>query len=155
MDETTFKCKLDNANQMVSFTSDKVRWLDVVKDYDMIKEYFKVFNVDIEEREPNSMYFGINVNDYSETKLAKGKLCAFIDNGNILSFAGVKYTSSNIWEICAGSTHPQYLSKGYCKAVTSFIAKYILENNKRAFCETNIDNKAAQKVLQEIGMIRI
>lgn len=155
MDETTFKCKLDNITQLRSFHSDKVRWLDVVKDYEMIKEYFKLFNVNIESREKNSMYFGIYVNDYSGIEPTKGKLCAFVDKDEILSFGGVEFTSADIWEIRAGSTNPQYLNKGYSKVVCSFIAKYILDNKKIAICETNIDNKAAQKVLQEIGMTRM
>jgi len=158
MDETTFNCKLNNIEHLKDFNSNnlnKVRWLDVVKDYDMIKEYFKLFNVDIESKEKNSMYFGIYINDYSGAAPAKGKSCALIYEDKILSFAVVKFKSTDSWEICAGSTHPQHFNKGYSKAVCSFIAKYILDNKKTAICETNINNKAAQKVLQAIGMFRV
>jgi ribosomal protein S18 acetylase RimI-like enzyme len=157
--EKSYYCKMDSIKQLNFYCSDKVRWLDIVKDYDMIKEYFKVFNVDIEAREPNRMYFGINIDNYSETEPNIGKLCAFIYENKILAFGvlsyeKVDYISADAWEICAGSTHPEYFNRGYAKAVCSFIAKYILENNKQAVCETNINNIAAQKVLQGIGMVQ-
>lgn len=159
MDKSYF-CKIDNIQDLKYYYSDKVRWLDIVKDYNMIKEYFKLFDADIESRNPNKMYFRININDYSEIEPHKGKLCGLIDENKILAFGAVSYEEvdyvlTDAWEIRAGSTHPQYLSRGYAKAVCSFIAKYILENNKQAVSETNINNIAAQKVLQGIGMVEI
>ena len=144
--------KLDDINQLKYYHSDKIRWLDVTDDYDLIKEYFAVFNVDIESTEQNTMYFGINVNDYDGADLAKGKLCAYIGGNKILSFAGIEYTSGNEWEICAGSTHPNFSNKGYAKAVCSFAAKYILESGRQAICETNVNNIAAQRALKGVGM---
>ncbi len=155
MDKTTFKCEMNNVNQLKYHHSDKVRWLDVSIDYDMIKKYFILFDADIESREQNSMYFGIYVHDYSGIEPTKGKLCAWVENDEILSFGGVEFISTTEWEVCAGSTHPNHLNKGYSKAVCSFILKYILENGKKAICETNINNKASQRVLQEVGMIRV
>jgi len=153
--DTSYFCKMDNIKQLKFYYSEKVRWLDSVEDYDLIKEYFKLFDVDIESRKPNKMYFGININDYSKTGPNIGKMCAFIDENKILSFGVVEYTSADIWDLCAGSTHPEYFNRGYSKYVCSFIVKYILDNNRHAHCETNINNIAAQKVLQGIGMIQI
>lgn len=71
----------------------------------------------------------------------------------ILSFAGVEYISDDIWEICAGGTHPQYLKRGYSSAVCSFAAEYILSSGRSAFCEINAENRAAQKGLERIGRV--
>ena len=155
MEETSCKFVLEDINQLFAFASDKVRWLDIARDYVMIKEYFSLFGAGIESRNPEVMYFGINVHNYSNTETTKGKLCALIDGGKILSFGGIEYISPDTWEMCAGSTHPQHRSKGFSKAVCSFLARYILENGRQAVCETNLDNHAAQKALREIGMLRL
>ncbi len=149
---TSYVYKISNIKKLEYFPNKNVRWLNISKDYDMIKEYFKLFDADIESRELNSMYFGTYVYDYDDSEKSKGKMCAFVENNEILSFATVMFISKNTYELCAGSTNPLHLCKGYSKSVCSFIAKYVLENNKKLICETNKENLAAQKLLRGIGM---
>ena len=152
--ETSFFCKISNISQLNNYHSDNVRWLDPVADYELIKKYFSHFNV----YNTTDTYFGISLdnmkNDWSDNKARIGKLCAYIRDNEILSFAGVEYTSPDSWEIRAVSSRPDSLNNGYSKCVCSFIAKYILEQGKQAFCETNISNFAMQSVTGEIGMVQ-
>lgn len=140
--------------QLVLFPAKQVRWLSIAEDYAMIAQYFRLFNADIASTERDTMYFCIDVRQYGDAPQAKGRLCAWIENGQILSFGGVDYVSQDTWEIVAGSTHPKHTGKGYSKAVCSFLAQYILENGKQAICETNKQNLAAMRVLQGIGMMQ-
>ena len=151
---SSYYCKLTDINQLCFFYSSNVRWLNVDIDYNLIKEYFSNFNV----YNITDTYFGISLanarKDYSIDEFHKGRLCGYIMDNKILSLAGVEFVSSDTWEICAVSSHPDYRNKGYSKSVCSFVAKYILENNKQAICETNISNYVMQKITQQIGMVQ-
>lgn len=121
-------------------------------DFDMIKEYFSHFDV----HDNGDTYFGITLEDiktaYLIDKCSTGYLCGFIENGKILSLAAVEFSSQVNWEICGVSTHPNHMGKGLSKAVCSFIAKYILEHDHVAVCETNSSNFPMQAVMKKIGM---
>lgn len=149
---SSYYCRLTNIKQLRFFYSSNVRWINTDVEYDFIKEYFGHFNV----HNDTDTYFGINLanikKEYSINEFHKGRLCGYIADNKILSLAGVEFGSSDEWEICAVSSRPDYKNKGYSKAVCSFIAKYILENNKHAICETNITNFSMQKVTKQIGM---
>jgi RimJ/RimL family protein N-acetyltransferase len=134
-----YSCKLDKPEQLIYFYSDKVRWLDLDKDWDMIFEYYKLYPGD-----------DIRKEDFMDPPW---KLCAFVEDGRILSYAGCLYMSDRNWEIGAVGTHPEHRNKGYAKMVCSYIAKYILDNNKRATCNTGIHNTAMQRVMKGIGMV--
>ena len=152
--DTSYYCKISEISQLHYYRSDKVRWLDPVADYDLIKDYFSYFNV----HNTTDTYFGISldnmIGDWSNDEAGTGKLCAYIENGEILSFAAVDYDSSECWEIRAVSSKPNHLNNGYSKCVCSYIAKYILEQGKQAICETNISNFAMQNVTKKIGMVQ-
>lgn len=135
-----YSCKLDKMNQLIEFNSSKVNWIDVDKDFELIREYYKLFNAkEIDKEEFND---------------GQWKFCAIIDEGNIISFAGALYMTNENWEIGAVSTHPQHRNKGYAKIVCSFVAKYILENDKIATCNTYINNHAMIKVMHLICMVK-
>ena len=151
---SSYFCKISNIGDLHYFSSENVRWLDPDSDYDLIKDYFRYFDViDITDT-----YFGISLNnikrEWSYDQIRKGRLCAYISDNEILSFAGVEYISSDMWEIRAVSSRPDCNNKGYSKCVCSFIAKYILEQGRQAICETNISNYAMQKVTKLIGMVQ-
>ena len=152
--DTSYYCKIDDIKQLNYYHSDNVRWLDPVNDYELIKHYFRYFNV----HNPTDTYFGISLEnmkyDWSDKGTSIGKMCAYIANNKILSFAAVEYNTSDIWEIRAVSSRPDCLNNGYSKCVCSYIAKYILEHDKQAICETNISNFAMQSVTQKIGMVQ-
>jgi predicted GNAT family acetyltransferase len=134
-----YSCKLDNQQQLIYYPSDMVRWLDINEDWERINEYF----ISISGR-------GILKNEIDNQEW---KCCAYIEDGKILSYAGCLYMTDRNWEIGAVSTHPGHRNKGYAKMVCSFIAKYILENNKQATCNTDINNDAMKKVMNHIGMV--
>ncbi|MDR0861387.1 MAG: GNAT family N-acetyltransferase [Oscillospiraceae bacterium] len=145
----TYICKLDSIEQLIPHETDKVRWIDTISDLDMLRAYCEWFDVvDLKED-----YFGFDITKQFGTEQRKWRVCAYIDGSEILSLARVKFVSEQEWEISAGSTHPHYRGRGYMTAVASFLAKYILENHKRAICCTNIGNVAAQKVMHQIGMV--
>lgn len=152
--EISYYCKISDISQLIYYHSYNVRWLDPDTDYELIRDYFSYFNV----HNTTDTYFGISLDnmkaDWSDTQTAIGKLCAYVENNEILSFAGVEYTATDTWEIRAVSSRPDQQSKGYSKRVCSFIAKYILEHGKQAICETNITNCAMQSVTKKIGMIQ-
>lgn len=151
---TSYYCKISDIIKLHYYHSDKVRWLSPIADYELIKDYFSCFNV----HNVTDTYFGISLDnmkvDWADNDTAIGKLCAYIDNGKILSFAAVEYASSDSWEIRAVSSNPNHLNNGYSKCVCSFLAKYILEQGKEAICETNISNYAMQSVSKKIGMVQ-
>lgn len=150
--ETSYYCKISDISQLDYYRSDNLRWLDPDTDYELIRDYFSYFNV----HNTTDTYFGISLDnmkaDWSDNQTVIGKLCAYIENNEILSFAGVEYNSTEFWEIRAVSSRPDQQNQGYSKCVCSFIAKYILEHGKQAICETNITNYAMQSVSKKIGM---
>ncbi len=152
--EHSYYAKIADINELHCFYSNHVRWLNPETDFDIIKEYFSCFDI----HNDTDTYFGINLKDiktaYSQDERNIGQLCGFIQNGKILSLAGVEFCSQKEWEICAVSTHPDYIGNGFSKAVCSFIAKYILEHNRTAICETNPSNYAMQAVMKRIGLKR-
>jgi len=157
MSELSFYCKIDSIEKLKSHPSDKVRWIEMPHDFEMLMEFAKAHGIDITSKVPHTMYFGIYVDENLEIQPDDAKLCAYIDGGNILSLAArfISDDLSDAWEIGAVSTHPQHLRQGYSKAVCSVAAKYILENGKLAVSETHIDNIAMQKVFLSIGMTEV
>ncbi len=133
-----YSAKLDRSNDLIRHPSDDVRWLDVKRDFALIQNHYKLFGVD-----------NIKESDFDEKEW---RLCAVIKNGEIISFAGVIYMTDHNWEIGAVSTHPHHRKKGYAKIVCSFAAKYILDQGKRATCNTSAENHAMIKVMLDIGM---
>lgn len=148
----SYYAKISDINELHCFYSNNVRWLKPEMDYELIKEYFSCFDI----HNDTDVYFGINLKDiktsYSTDVSNIGRLCGFIENGKILSLAGVEFCAQTEWEICAVSTRSDYVGNGFSKAVCSFIAKYILEHNRTAICETNSSNFAMQAVMKQIGM---
>ncbi|MDR0916607.1 MAG: GNAT family N-acetyltransferase [Oscillospiraceae bacterium] len=145
----TYICKIDDPAQLVPHSADNVRWVDTVRDLEMLKAYCAWFDVgDIRED-----YFGFDITRQFGTEQRKWRVCSYIENGEILSLARVKFVSETEWEISAGSTRPHYRNKGYMTAVAYFLAEYTLRNHKRATCCTNISNLAAQRVMHQIGMV--
>lgn len=152
--ETSYYCKISDISKLNYYHSDNIRWLDPIADYELIKDYFSYFNV----HNTTDTYFGISldnmIDDWSDKEAAIGKMCAYIVNNEIFSFAGVEYATSEAWEIRAVSSRPDLQNQGYSKCVCSFIAKFILEQGKEAICETNITNHAMQSVTKKIGMVQ-
>lgn len=152
--ETSYYCRINDIRRLHDYYSANVRWLDPYADYELIKEYFSYFNV----HNTTDTYFGISLDnmmkDWSDNHMAIGKLCAYIINGEILSFAAVEYASNDSWELRAVSSRPDHPNQGYAKCVCSFVVKYILEQGKQAICETNISNFAMQNVTKKIGMVQ-
>ena len=134
-----YSCKLDKNEQLNYYPSNKVRWLDLDSEFEMVREYYSLISsVDI------------NKEDFIDPQW---KMCALVDDEKILAYAGVLFMTHSNWEIGAVSTHPEQRNKGYAKNVCSFIAKFILENGKQATCNTDINNHAMRKVMTDIGMI--
>ena len=136
-----YSCKLDDLEQLKLFPPDKIRWLNVPDDFDLIKKYYKIIsNSDTD----------INEADFSSNQW---KMCALFENEEIVSFAGILYMTDKNWELGAVSTHPEHKNKGYSTMICSFVSKYILEKGKQVTCNTKIDNYPMQRVMRKIGMI--
>ncbi|MBQ8399908.1 MAG: GNAT family N-acetyltransferase [Clostridia bacterium] len=150
--EHSYYAKITDIHELHYFHSDYVRWLDPEADFQPIKEYFCNFDI----HNDTDTYFGINLKElkttYSLHKHAAGRLCGFIENGKILSFANVEFCTQKEWELGAISTHPDYMGKGFSKAVCSFATRYILEHHRVAICQTHPSNFAMQAVMKQIGM---
>jgi len=155
MTDTSYYCKIDDLSQLIEFISDNVRWLDPIADSALIAEYFAVHGAEVNPTAPDATrYFGICIDDYTGDPTSRGRMCGWVEGGHILSFAVIKYRTPDRWELSAGSTHPDHMNKGYCRAVCSFLAKHTLQNQKQLTCETHIENLASQKALQAIGMMQ-
>ena len=152
--ETSYYCRINDISHFHYYHSSNVRWLDPLDDYELIKDYFSYFNV----HNTTDTYFGISLDnmadEWSDDKLAIGKLCAYILDNEILSFAAVEYASNDVWELRAVSTRPDKQNHGYSKCVCSFVVEYILKQGKQAVCETNLLNHAMQSVTKKIGMVQ-
>jgi predicted GNAT family acetyltransferase len=131
--------KLDNISQLVEYSNPNIRWLDIDHDFELIAKYY-------EECGAGKIIKEDFVCD-------QWKVCAVIINNKIVSYAGALFMTQKNWEIGAVSTLASERNKGYAKATTSFIARYILENGKQATLDTSVDNEAMKKVAKQIGMV--
>lgn len=133
-----YSCKLDTREQLTIYSPDDIRWLDTASDFPKIESYYA-----------KALGATIRKADFDE---ARWKVCALLQNGEILCFAGVLFMTDKNWEIGAVSTHPHHRGQGFAKRVCAFAARYILENGRQATCNTAADNFAMQAVMRAIGM---
>jgi len=87
MSEASFFCKIDSIDKLKLHPSNNVRWIEMPNDFEILREYFEVFDIDIFSKDQYSMYFGINVNENLEIQPDDAKLCAYIEDEKILSLA--------------------------------------------------------------------
>jgi len=133
-----FSCELTCQSQLIDFPSEHVRWLDLQEDWPAIAAHYQRLGVTITQAD-----FPVN----------QWKLCAWVEDGEICSMAGVMFMTIQNWEIGAVSTHSLYFGRGYAKAVCAFAARYILVHGKRVTCNTAADNLPMRRVMQAIGMM--
>ena len=145
-----YGCKLDRLSQLILHSSEHVRWLSLPEDFPMLRAYYLLRSN--EAGHANAIAFAENMSpaDFPEDQW---KLCAWVEEDEIRSMAGVIFMTKRNWEIGAVHTHPQYRGKGCAKAVCAFAAEYILRHGKRATCSTALDNVAMRRVMQNIGMV--
>ncbi|MBQ6795099.1 MAG: GNAT family N-acetyltransferase [Clostridia bacterium] len=63
-----------------------------------------------------------------------------IEDGEIISRAGIWKVNEEFWEVAGVSTLPEYRKQGYGEAVVRSCIAKILENEKVATCTTKTTN---------------
>jgi RimJ/RimL family protein N-acetyltransferase len=113
-----------------------VRWLDVERDYDLVRAFWSKESL---------------LDEWRSFKCMGYTYAAVIEDDAIVSLAAVWACSDSTWEVAAVSTWPSARSKGYAKSVVSFITQHILASGRLATCSTHATNIAMQRTAESVG----
>ncbi|MBQ8540308.1 MAG: GNAT family N-acetyltransferase [Clostridia bacterium] len=130
MDVVKFVCTKDDFKGEADV---RVQLFDAFKNYDLLNEFFGKHDKKL--MEDKATYFdGYDFqawNDY-----------VIIENGEIISRAGIWKVNGTEWEVAGVSTLPEYRKQGYGEAVVQSCIAKILESGKTATCTTKTTNTA-------------
>ena len=79
------------------------------------------------------------------------RYCAFVRDGRSLAMAGLWPRSEREWEVIAVGTAPTCRSRGYAKAVVTFVTDEILSHGRSATITTRCDNIPMLRVIDYLG----
>lgn len=145
MDVVKFVCTKEDFR---GEADDKVQLFDAFENYDMLNEFFGKHDKKLME-DKNTYFDGYDFKTWEDYVI--------IENGEIITRAGIWKMNDTYWEVAGVSTLPEHRKKGYGeRVVRSCIAK-ILEEGKVATCTTKITNtpmintavKAGFKIVKE------
>lgn len=111
----------------------RVRIFDAFENYDMLNEFFGKHDKKL--MEDKATYFdGYDFKAWDDYVI--------IENGKIISRAGIWKVNDSCWEVAGVSTLPEYRRRGYGEAVVRSCIAKILEEGKVATCTTKTTNTA-------------
>jgi len=137
--------RLDSIADLILFPADDIRELDWHTDLTMIRDFYRYWINNGEEE--------IQPPDENEPEI--GNPIAFVNGGNILSFAIPFSFKEGEIEIGAVATLPAQRNKQLCRQVISETARRILASGKCVTLTTSSDNLAMQAAAKAIGMRKI
>lgn len=130
MDVVKFVCEKDYFKGKADM---RVQVFDAFENYDMLNEFFGKHDKKL--MEDKATYFdGYDFNAWDDYVI--------IENGEIISRAGIWKMNDTEWEVAGVSTLPEYRKQGYGEAVVKSLIAKILECGKVATCTTKNTNIA-------------
>lgn len=111
--------------------SNLVKEFDAYKNYDMINEFFGKHDKSL-MCSKEEYFDGFDYNTWNDYVI--------IENGKIISRAGIWKVNDNEWEVAGVSTLPDYRRKGYGEVVVRHCIAKIMESGKTATCSTKVTN---------------
>lgn len=135
--------KIQKLHELIVHENKNICFLDWDDDFNMINQYYiEGFQImDLLKDDPGD--FEVD------------SVCAYVMNGKIYSMTILYKMKKGEIELGAVSTHPEYLKKGYCKAMLANAAEYIIKKGYIAALTTADRNIAMQKAAESIGMKKI
>jgi RimJ/RimL family protein N-acetyltransferase len=116
-----------------------VRWLDKVAEYELARRYWEGFGQDLSCCTWDKAHeFGYSY-------------AALIEDGQIVSSAGVWRFSEAVWEVSAVSTWSAFRRLGYSRRVVTFVTAYILQEGRLPALSTLDDNHAMTATALRVG----
>lgn len=130
MDNVKFICTKDDFKGEADV---RVRIFDAFENYDMLNEFFGKHDKKL--MEDKATYFeGYDFQAWDDYVI--------MENGEIISRAGIWKMNDSEWEVAGVSTLPEHRKKGYGEAVVRSCIAKILEEGKVATCTTKTTNTA-------------
>jgi len=120
-----------------------IHWLEQEKDYPLAKEYWKALGQELKR----STWEKAHEYGYSYTGV--------IEDGRVVSIAGVWRFSETYWEVAAVSTLLEWRNKGYAQRTVAFVTAYIFASSRQPTCSTDDDNPAMIRTAERVGFQRI
>ena len=130
MDVVKFICAKDDFTGMADM---RVELFDAFENYDMLNEFFGKHDKNLME-DKNIYFEGYDFKAWDDYVI--------IEQGEIISRAGIWKVNNTHWEVAGVSTLPEYRRQGYGEAVVRSCIAKILESGKIATCTTKTTNIA-------------
>ena len=130
MDVVKFICTKDDFDKAGDASVTK---FDAFENYDMLNEFFGKHSPHLME-DKNTYFDGYDFQAWDDYVI--------IENGEIISRAGIWKMNDECWEVAGVSTLPEYRKKGYGERVVRSCIACILKEGKTATCTTKITNIA-------------
>jgi RimJ/RimL family protein N-acetyltransferase len=127
----------------IAIDSSPAGWLNREADYDLARDYWKSLGQDLLP----STWLKAHEVGY--------RYAAIVENGKIVSIAGVWRFSEKAWEVGPVSTLKSFRRKGYAKRVVAFATVFILDAGRLATCATCDDNMAMIATAKSVGFREI
>ena len=117
----------------------RVRWLDRDADFALAHESWEARGTPISRA------------DWDDWHRTGYRYCGIVEHQRLVAFAAVWRYSPTAWELAAVQTREGYRSRGYAKAVCSFVTAHILGSGRTATCNTRADNAPMLRVATKLG----
>lgn len=131
-----FTCK---AQDLTTIETSRVRWLECAADYALAKDYWKARGTELAH------------DTWTKAHEYGYQYAAIIEDGRIVSSAGVLRFSEACWEVAAVGTLEDFRRRGYARSVVAFVTAYILNAGLLATCSTSDDNEAMTATAKSVG----
>ena len=90
-------------------------------------------------------------NDWEELYDQGYRYCAALEGGRAVAVAGLWERSREAWEVIAVGVKAGEMSKGYGRAIVSFVTDEILKTGRKATITTQPGNVAMLRAAQSVG----
>ena len=131
-----FACTRDT---FIPVDTTRVRWLIKDVDYELARDYWR------------KRHSPLSYKDWATAHTVGYQYAAILDQGQVISCAGVWRFSEPAWEVAAVSTLEPYRHKGHGKQVVAYVTAHILEANRLATCSTGNENTAMIATAKSVG----
>lgn len=121
----------------------QVRWLEQATDYELARGYWRDFGQDL------------HCSTWRKAHEFGYQYAAIVENGRIVSNAGVWRFSEAVWGVGHVSTLESLRRRGYAKRTVAFVTAFILKAGRLATCSTIDDNIAMIATAKCVGFREI
>ena len=117
----------------------QVRWLDQESDFALAHESWETNGIPLTRAE------------WDDWHRQGYRYCGIVEGKRLVAFAAAWAYSPTGWEVAAVQTREGHRSRGYSKAVCSFVTAHILAHGRRATLHTRADNAPMVQIARSLG----